>query len=441
MKKAVIRWSIYWLIVAAAYLGLSFYFKSFVYYSMLPVLAAVYFAVRILLYAPFRNLQNQRLRRVLHMAVTVVSLGVTVLLCCFVITGVSNTANTRYIEALDYSGFSSSCTVYYDDETGVYTLRASGDEIRILQLTDIHLCAGVTTLELDRRALTACYEVIKAARPDLILVTGDIVYPIPIQSFTNDNLRPFFQFCLLMDRIGIPWAMVYGNHDTEAIAAYDAKTLTGLMRYYQSGASNERENPGALLYSDVQPDIYGRYNNYLRIENADGTLNRLIFLLDSNDYVSGSAAINDYDSVHRDQMDWYASVLAEESEEEGRTVPSFVFMHIPFKEFADADAALKSGSPDAVFLFGVNGEGVSHPDRDSGFFDRILQMGSTQAVFVGHDHLNNMGIRYKGVDLVYSKSIDYMAYPGISQMTAQRGGTLITVTKDGYEITQIDYAH
>ena len=115
-------------------------------------------------------------------------------------------------------------------------------------------------------------------------------------------------------------------------------------------------------------------------------------------------------------------------------------MHIPFPVFSDAQAALQSGSSDAIYLFGENEEGVSCPDQDSSFFDPMLRKQSTEAVFVGHDHLNNMGIRYKGIDLVYSKSIDYYAYPGIAKQTKQRGATLITLSLDGnYKITPLDY--
>ena len=196
-----------------------------------------------------------------------------------------------------------------------------------------------------------------------------------------------------------------------------------------------------MLYADKQPEIYGRYNQYLRIENPDGSLNRIVFLVDSNDYVEGSKTINDYDSIHSDQMQWYSDTIDLVSAEEGRTVPSFVFMHIPLPEFADAVTALEQGDPDAVYLFGENGEDVSYSDHDSGFFDLILEKGSTEAVFVGHDHLNNMAVNYKGVDLVYSKSIDYIAYPGISESSAQRGATLIVLAQDGsYTMEQLDYA-
>lgn len=115
-------------------------------------------------------------------------------------------------------------------------------------------------------------------------------------------------------------------------------------------------------------------------------------------------------------------------------------MHIPFPAFARAQEALKNGDSDVIYLFGENEEPVSCPSEDSGFFEAIVKKQSTQAVFVGHDHLNNMAVKYKGVDLVYSKSIDYYAYPGISDRTKQRGATLITSFSDGsYQIEQVDY--
>ncbi|MDY3766456.1 MAG: hypothetical protein SO016_07160 [Lachnospiraceae bacterium] len=54
--------------------------------------------------------------------------------------------------------------------------------------------------------------------------------------------------------------------------------------------------------------------------------------------------------------------------------------------------------------------------------------------------INNMGIRYKGIDLVYSKSIDYFAYPGIDKMTEQRGATMIDLNEDGsYTLHQLHH--
>lgn len=434
-KRSVILWIIYWILILSIYIAASLVFDNFAMFAIVPILAAVFFFIRLAAGLAFIKVKNRKVKWVLRFSANAASLAVTIGMCAAIISNGSN-YNDAYIESLDYSVFDCQSAVTYDSDSGVYTIRAEKETLNILQLTDVHICGSITTIETDRKAFDACYELIKKTQPDLIIVTGDIVYPIPIQTFNKNNLKPLFQFTSFMNNVGIPWAMVYGNHDTESVATYDSVTFAGIFRHFKS------QDNCPMLYAEKQPDIYGRYNQYLRIENSDGSLNRLIFLIDSNDYVQNSAEINDYDSVHEDQIKWYSETIDRVSAEENSDVRSFVFMHIPFQEFADAKAALDAGDADAIYLFGENGEAVSHPDHNNGFFDVILEKNSTEAVFVGHDHLNNMGIKYKGIDLVYSKSIDYIAYRGISKMTEQRGATLITVLQNGeYRIEQIDYAN
>lgn len=74
----------------------------------------------------------------------------------------------------------------------------------------------------------------------------------------------------------------------------------------------------------------------------------------------------------------------------------------------------------------------------SKLFDTAKELGSTTAMFCGHDHYNNMSLEYQGIRLTYGMSIDYLAMPGIDKDTKQRGGTLITLHKDSsYDIKQI----
>lgn len=436
-KKRFIKWIVYWLLVLGFYITISLVFGNFIMYTPVLAFAMANFVIRLVADLSFGKIRHKVLSKVLRHGVNVLSLVILVSVSTSIIQNGSN-YNIAYIESLDYSpflAFPPHSSVTYNSENGVYTVRMENEELKILQLTDIHLCGSITTIGTDRKAIDACCTLIKEVHPDLIILTGDVVFPIPYQTFSKNNLRPIVQLCIFMNRVGIPWVLVYGNHDTEVVATYDVRSFEGMYRFFLQ----EEESP--MLYAEKQPEVYGRYNQYLRIENSDGSLNRLIFLVDSNDYVKDSTEVNEYDSVHEDQLEWYAETIDEVSAEEGETVKSFVFMHIPFQEFADAKVALDAGDEDAVYLFGENGEAVSHPNHNSGFFDVILEKGSTEAVFVGHDHINNMGIKYKGVDLVYSKSIDYIAYPGIAHRTEQRGGTLITLSKDGsYQIEQIDYA-
>ncbi len=437
MKKSILFWAIYWLIVIFLYVALSVYFGSFLFYAMLPVMALVYFLSNLLLSLPLRFVKNHRLRTALTLLAVCGSIGLTCFFAFFAVTEISTNFAMSYIHSLDYGEHSPACEISYREDDGVYTLRMTKDELKILQLTDVHLGESLPTIFTDRKALKACYDVILQAEPDLILVTGDLVYAVPLATFSNNNMSPFYAFLRFMENFGIPWAMVYGNHDTEAFASHQSEDLEWMFESFSFSHKQGEMLGQTFLYSKKQPQIYGRYNQYLRVENADGTLNRLLFLIDSNDYVAGSLEINDYDSVHRDQIEWYLETIDKESEAIGRTVPSFVFQHIPFKAFADADSALKVGDPAAEYLFGENGERVSCPEKESGFFDAILQKQSTQAVFAGHDHLNNLGVKYRGVDLVYGKSIDYLAYPGIAKKTSQRGGTLVRVSSGGYLIEQI----
>ena len=54
--------------------------------------------------------------------------------------------------------------------------------------------------------------------------------------------------------------------------------------------------------------------------------------------------------------------------------------------------------------------------------------------------MNDFGIYYEGIELVYGKSIDYIAYPGIENQKEQRGATLISVdSKSGYNITPLRF--
>lgn len=69
-------------------------------------------------------------------------------------------------------------------------------------------------------------------------------------------------------------------------------------------------------------------------------------------------------------------------------------------------------------------------------FDTAVSLGSTKAMFCGHDHYNNISLEYKGIRLTYGYSIDYLVMPGIEKDTKQRGGTLISIDRTGkFEIS------
>ncbi len=324
--------------------------------------------------------------------------------------------------------------ITYNEKTGVYTITAQGDDFKVLHLTDIHLGGSLYSLRKDLKALHAVYQEIAYTKPDLVVVTGDLTFPMGIMSMSLNNSAPVGQFAAFMRNIGVPWAFTYGNHDTESMATTSKEGLDALYR------SLSYKTSGTLLYPYVQPDISGRNNQLIEIRNRDGSLMQALFLIDSNTYTG--EGFNVYDYIHDDQVSWYAWEVTRLNREEGRTIPSMVFFHIPLQEYRTAYELYEQGSNEVTYFFGENGEKMINKvccsDYPSKLFDTMVALKSTKAVFCGHDHYNNMSLEYKGIRLTYGMSIDYLAMPGIEHDTAQRGAELITLHADGtFDLVQI----
>ena len=324
--------------------------------------------------------------------------------------------------------------IEYDEESGVYTITAAEDDFKILHLTDIHLGGSLFSYTKDLRALQACYAEIEYTHPDLVVVTGDMAFPMGIMSLSLNNTAPVGQFAAFMRNLDIPWAFTYGNHDTESMASAGTSELNDVYKALSYKTS------GTLLYPYVQPEITGRNNQVIEVRNADGSLNTALFLIDSNSYTG--AGLNDYDYIHDDQVEWYESEVKCLNAEEGHTVASLMFFHIPLQQYRTAYELYESGSDEVTYYFGANNEKmidkVCCSDYPSKIFDKILELGSTTGTFCGHDHYNNISLGYKGVRLTYGMSIDYLAMPGISDDTEQRGAELITLHPDStWDLKQI----
>ena len=325
--------------------------------------------------------------------------------------------------------------IIYDADSGVYALtNDDNSDFKILQLTDIHLGGSLLSYDKDLKALKACYKLIEYTRPDLVIVTGDLCFPMGVMSFSFNNTAPVQQFAAFMRNVGIPWAFTYGNHDTEKMSFTDQ---TGLNELYLSLSYDISKN---LLYPYTQPDAWGRNNQLIEVRNSDGTLNQALFLIDSNAYTG--EGLNKYDFIHDDQVDWYKENVIRLNAEAGKTVSSMAFFHIPLQQYRTAYELYEKGSDKVKYYFGSNDEKmidkVCCSEYPSKFFDVAKELGSTTATFCGHDHYNNMSLEYEGIRLTYGMSIDYLVMPGISRDTKQRGGTLITChTDSSYEIKQI----
>lgn len=324
-------------------------------------------------------------------------------------------------------------------EDGYYTF-VTDSNLRVMQLTDIHIGGGFLSIRKDTKALNAVAAMITAEKPDLVIVTGDIAYPVTFQSGTFNNKTSARLFAELMEQLGVYWAPVFGNHDTEVYSYY---TREEICDFYTSGEF------GHCLLQAGPADVDGCGNYIINVKNTAGKIIQSLVLMDSQSY-QGSGFIDGiimkYDRIHDNQVEWYKNEIQSLPEKNGGEMPkSLVFFHIPLVEYKDAWTEYtqnnEQDTENAKLIYGKVGEkedGIYCADENCGLFDAALQLGSTQGFFCGHDHLNNFKINYKGIDLNYGYSIDYLAYFGIAKYGAQRGCTMIEIAQDGTYTSQLE---
>ncbi len=389
---------------------------------------------------------------------------VIVLSCIIFIFGVlalinyvSSNANTKYADNVEKVKYENQLTPYVDPETGCWTFTCDRD-FRIMQLTDVHVGGGFMSIQKDSWALNAVATLIADQKPDLVIVTGDIGYPVPFQSGTFNNMTPVKEFSTLMESLGVYWTFTYGNHDTEVYSYYTRKDIndyyldkikSGELKYCLYASQFDGTIDG---YDGLEADA-GYGNSIINVKNSAGVITQSLFILDSHSYEKGF--FRDYDHMHQCQIDWYKNslitlneankkVLNDESDE--MTIKSLAFFHIPMSEFKDAYKEWhNNGQKDTEnvqLIYGkmgedIDGEWVYCGVTEDNLFETMMEMNSTQGVFCGHDHYNNFSLFYNGgkydhsIRLTYGMSIDYLAYIGIAKETAQRGCTMITVSTDG----------
>ena len=316
-----------------------------------------------------------------------------------------------------------------EDENGEFTF-VTDRELKILHMTDVHFGGGWMSFNKDRMSINAVATMIQTEKPDLVVVTGDIAYPVLFQAGTFNNKTSAMMFITLMEQLEVPWTVTFGNHDTESYSYYSREKVSG---FYAD------ESLKYCLFSKGPEDIDGYGNHVIHVKNTAGVITQELIFMDSHSYTDGDifGLFWKYDNIKQNQVDWYKDVITD-AQKNNPDVKSLLFFHIPLVEYRDAYDELlandKKSTANAEIIAGKVGEKdpyVYCGMHEDNLFETILELGSTQATFCGHDHLNNIVMRYKGVDLTYGMSVDYLAYVGISKQGTQRGCTVITVNPDG----------
>ncbi len=322
-----------------------------------------------------------------------------------------------------------------EEENG-WTFTTDGD-FKVVQLTDVHIGGGAFSVSKDKKAMNAVAAMLTAEKPDLVVITGDMAYPVPFQAGTFNNSLSTQMLIDLLEQLGVYYAVVFGNHDSEFYGTHDREAVADLW-----GAEDLKYS----LFKKGPADIDGFGNYIIKVKGTDGIVKNAFFLIDSHDYTDGDVLGIQwkYDNIHENQIEWYKeNVLAIDAANkainpDAAMFESLAFFHIPLEEYGIAwNEYAAAGYKDTENVkykggyFNEDGEksycGI-YPEQ---MFETMLALGSTKGVFCGHDHINNAILEYKGINLVYGMSIDYLAYTELNSQGSQRGCTVIKLGADG----------
>ncbi|WEK53503.1 MAG: metallophosphoesterase family protein [Candidatus Cohnella colombiensis] len=267
---------------------------------------------------------------------------------------------------------------------------------KIAQFTDLHWCNGKAE---DKKTRSLMEQVIIAENPDLIVFTGDIIESLRCK----DPLQAFEDAVSVAVESGIPWAAIFGNHDSEGNVSRQQ-----LMNLQLSLSGSVAESG---------PSYIGGVGNYvIRLfgANSDDSAAAVLYFFDSGSY-STVPSIKGYDWVKHRQVEWFSEQANSlKLKHQGIPMQSLAFLHIPLPEYREVW--------ERQICYGHRYEKVSCPQLNSGLFTAMVEAGGVQGVFCGHDHNNDYIGSISGIKLCYGRSTGYNTY---GRWLFQRGARII----------------
>lgn len=318
-------------------------------------------------------------------------------------------------------------------------LQFHNGKFKILVLADVQ---DTNTPQKETTALVNA--AIDRAQPDFIVLLGDNtagwwkgVDKAQTEAAIDAVAKP-------IDERGIPFALVFGNHDHEGLCDEANGMTEEEAKEFILARFQTYKN--CLAVEGEELTGVGNYNLPILNSAGDKAVFNLWFM-DSNPYAPEEEG-GGYGYVHEDQTAWYQRTAdALKAENGGEPLPSLLFQHIIVPEAYEMFNTVKFGTKGAVRgnssfhdkWFTVNpeyvyegelNEGPCSPNTNHGQFESWLAQGDIIGAFFGHDHVNDFAGVYKGIHLVACPAATFYSYGN------HRG--VRTITLDEADLTKFD---
>jgi len=233
-------------------------------------------------------------------------------------------------------------------------------EFKIVQFTDVHF--QYDSYRSDS-ALLLMKIVIEKEKPDLVVLTGDVVC-------SKNTIKAWLALSQLLIEAKVPWAVTLGNHDIQ----------------YELNGKQIMETIVGLPYNltvNGSESLSGNGNYVLKIRSSKSNKTAaLLYFFDSHSSFHPKGDLGNYEWITFDQIAWYREQSKTFTRKNGgNPYPALAFFHIPLPEYKEI-----IGKKTTV---GYQEETVCSPDLNSGLFTSMVESKDVMGIFVGHDHNNN----------------------------------------------------
>lgn len=339
--------------------------------------------------------------------------------------------------------------------------KTSSGDFKVMAFTDMHLDAnreeGSITLEMMIRNIVA-------EKPDFVVLLGDCI----TAAFTGYRAH---QLCKIFEELGVYWTYTLGNHEHDNAFCMTRDKLMNLFASYEHCVAD----PSIKFLADGSA-VWGNSNDVVVLQDKNGNIVQSLIMLDSGQDISSSdedAHLADYqelaalpqfiniaqkktlkareedpeakevtalsvvmnafdaDYIKETQVNWYKETLASLKQLNNNVMPkSTIFEHIPQREFLnayvsitgngyvyDANETTTVGTPSVndYIIEGKRRENVCSSIVKDGLWDAIKEANSTQAIFCGHDHVNDFSLMHDGIIMGYCQPSGYSSYNTLSK--------------------------